>query len=151
LLTWENLFVLTIHLFELTRRITMKVNGSASPSSKAVLAPANAAKKPQASATDSAVKAFAPIAASALAASTGVAQASAIAKAVSSVGNEIKDVANDTMALATSGVNELKSAYNSVSNGVSTVTSGVGTAASAIGSYTAAGISAGVQAITALV
>jgi len=49
-----------------------------------------------------------------------------------------------TVALATDGVNEIKSAYNKVSTGL-------GNAASAVAGYAETGVSAGVQALSALV
>ncbi len=90
-------------------------------------------------------KAFGPVAASVIGLGSSAAQASnTISKAVDSVENEIKEVATNTVALASDGVNEIKSAYNKVS-------SGLGSAASAVAGYAETGLSAGVQAIRALV
>jgi hypothetical protein len=107
--------------------------------------PSATAKKAVLGAFEKNSKEFGPVAASIIGIGSSAVQAShTLGKAVDSVENEIKDVATQTVALANDGVNEIKSAYNKVSTGL-------GNAASAVAGYAETGVSAGVQALSALV
>jgi hypothetical protein len=122
------------------RKIFMKIN-----TANATPTPSATAKKAVLGTYEKNAKEFGPVAASIIGVGSSAIQASnTLGKAVSSVENEIKDVATQTVALATDGVNEIKSAYNKVSTGL-------GNAASAVAGYAETGVSAGVQALSALV
>ena len=123
----------------------MKVNNSTAVSGNFALTAAGGAKKAAVGAFEKNAKEFGPIAASAIGLGSAAANSnSTLGKVVNSVENGIKEVANNTVALASDSVQEVKSAYNKVYDGASS-------AASAVAGYADTGLSAGVQAISALV
>ncbi|WP_394792078.1 hypothetical protein [Rhodoferax sp.] len=151
-------------------RIFMKVNNPTASVQQTVAT----AKKAVSSTADKSATAFSTIAAAATGAANATTAASStlgkavnsvtsgikdaathvtstVSKAVNSVESGIKEAANETVTLAGDAADEVKTAYGKVASGVSTVASGIGSAASTVASYADSGISAGVQAITALV